>query len=212
MAKTIKELKEVKKYLKKQIKKINEKQDAIELANAISKYMDVEEVKKLASSGSWVHATWVNLHSIKAFNKLLKVLPKESYLCGYSYGGNDYYDCKYTHHIFLLDEKTAVEIQLVEKYKSQTQIPKKPEVSVMAYVSDTKLSIKAKDGVCEGTSRVSIMRSDYEPFEFNMDGDYSSLDGKDLVDVIGILDLANVIKKDKKDYHIQKVKTTKEVK
>ena len=30
MAKTIKELKEVKKYLKKQIKKINEKQDAIE--------------------------------------------------------------------------------------------------------------------------------------------------------------------------------------
>lgn len=206
MSKTSKELKEIKKYLKNKIKKVNEKLDEIEIANAISEYLDVEELRKNLYCSSWVPASFVDLHSHKAFNKLLKVLSEESYLCGYNNGGNEYYHCHYTSYILMLDEKTAVEIQLTEKTKRETQTPKAPELMIRAYIGDNTLSIKAKDGVCEGRSRVSIMDSDFDVFDFNIDGDYSSLDGKDVVDVIETVDLANLVKKDGKDYHIQKIK------
>ena len=196
--------------LKAEIEELQTRVDEIKMANAISNYMDVEMIKN-GPSGSFVNNSRVELYGENAFDKLLKILPEKSYLCGDVNGGwGHHMQNRYQHRkcILLLDEKIALLIGVRKKYCGNCQKQVKVELILEAYKGDDVLNINVENGASPSISYVSVVESgnNCRAQILNIDGDYSSYNGKKLVDVIGIVDLANFVKKDGEDYQFQKVK------
>ena len=211
---TSKSIEEKQKKLKNEMQRLNEQEDELTIANEISEFMDIEGLRKY---GRYTQEDIVDLHSRKAFNKLIKVLSEKSYLFGYTNGGwgNDIMNrTHYNKYLVLLDEKTVLSLCLAEDYEGRTDELHGLEFHIDAFVGNEALEISVEKGVCDDTSYVSIVdpSDNFAPYQFNIDGDCSSYNGMKLVDLIGTIDLANVVKKDKEDYHIQKIKNIKEVK
>ena len=209
------ELKAKKQELLDAVKGIDEKLDEIELASIISEYMDIEEIRK-KSMVKRKKSNTMTLHGRKAFLKLINMLPQNSILHGWAkgswWGGS--HPCIFNHYILLLDEKTLLYIRYEEKFKEQEEKICSTSFFIETYAGEGKLSINVKRGMWHGDNLIIIVDSsnNYEVNIFNLSGDYSSYNGKYVSDLIKPIDLANFITKDGEDYHIQKVKNTKEAK
>ena len=226
---TRKELEERKKKLLDELAEIDRKLlakadeiDEVNIAKAIAECLDldIEELKK--PGGAWYrqHRLYT-LHSRKAFDKLVENLPEKSYLCGYDEHNccGDYVEgagrVRNTDCLVMLDETNAIVFRLEEYYDEKLIKLKQTDFYILGYLGSGKLKIDATPEFEDGTSDVSIVDSndDYKAFVFTSTGDYSSFNGKYVVDVIKPIDLANFVTKDGEDYIIkQKVKTVDEVK
>ena len=114
----------------------------------------------------------------------------------------------------MVNAKTAIVFKLTEKY-NEIGIKFGKDFSIEVYVGANNLKIRAEAEDFDGETQVVRIvdpNNNYEAFAYIVDGDYTLFDGQDVVDVIKTVDLTNFVIKDEEDYHIQKVKTTKETK
>ena len=222
---TLRELKEARGKLydkinemNEKIKEINEKIKEIEIATAIVYCSD----EKLREVGAPTHFTKINvsLANRNFFNEIVELLPDNSYICeydvddGYWTDGTNSGPCRTTDYLLMVNAKTAIVFKLTEKY-NETGIKLRKDFSIEVYVGANNLKIRAMAEDFDGEThvvRIVDPNNNYEAFAYIVDGNYTLLDGQDVVDVIKTVDLTNFVIKDEEDYHIQKVKTTKETK
>lgn len=211
MPKTSRELNEIKKHLEERIQRIDEQLNEIEIANAVAECSDIEELKKSIYQ-KFTQST-VFLNDRKPFDKLVEILPKNSYLCGYHEnfwysleGGGKSYN---TDYLLMLDEKTAVVFRLAEEYDKDREKLKRTVFTTNVYLGKETLKINTIRLQESNTSYVKIIDpsdNNYAPFKFLVDEDWYSLNGKDVVYVIGTVDLANLVQKTGEDNYLQKIK------
>ena len=223
---TLRELKEARGKLydkineiNKKFKEIDEKINEIEIATAIAYCSDEEKLREVGASTHFTKID-VSLANRNFFNEIVELLPDNSYICDYNENDGYWTDGtnggprRTTNYLLMVNAKTAIVFKLTEKY-NETGIKFGKDFSIEVYVGANNLKIRAEAEDFDGETqvvRIVDSNNNYEVFSYIVDGDYTLFDGQAVVDVIKTVDLTNFVIKDGEDYHIQKVKTTKDTK
>ena len=227
MSKEIELLETKKQDLLKEVRKLETEQDMIEIANVIGEGLG--EIPIIEAEEEYAGSFESDkIHNRDAFDRFVEILPKGSYIKGHSRIDGTFSENRYEDFvIIMLDDYTPASIALkytktISSYDEhgnpvELDEPSELEFSFNVYCGYSKPMIKVEeDGEKYGNS-LSVVRSKYYCCVYIFEGHSNEIslseNGKSLIDVIGVLDLTNFVKKDGEDYTIQqKVKTTDEVK
>lgn len=227
MSKEIELLETKKQDLLKEVRKLETEQDMIEIANVVGE--GLSEIPIIEAEEEYAGSFESDkIHNRDAFDHFVEILPKRSYIKGHSRIDGTFSENRYKDFvIIMLDDYTPASFELeytktVSSYDEhgnpvELDEPSKLEFSFNVYCGCSKPMIKVEEDGEKYGNFLSVARSKHYCCVYIFGGHSKEIslseNGKPLIDVIGVLDLTNFVKKDGEDYTIQqKVKTTDEVK